>query len=131
MCPNFTEVSSNNYRSTLYYQFLTTPTSLSSAIHAQEHAKTKKIVSNVLALNLVTQLYKMGAIEAARAPGTKKPADEVRFITIVGTDCLNFLLLIFSFIADLYDYVFLEPHSCMYSFFSAIPIILLLYIRVP
>ena len=51
------------------------------AIHAQEHAKTKKVVSNILALNLVTQLYKMGAIEAARAPGTKKPADEVRNIT--------------------------------------------------
>ena len=56
-------------------------TPLSLAIHAQEHAKTKKVVSNVLALNLVTQLYKMGAIEAARAPGTKKPADEVHFVS--------------------------------------------------
>ncbi|MCG8624258.1 MAG: hypothetical protein MJE68_19975, partial [Proteobacteria bacterium] len=84
-------MSSNNYRSTPYYNsFFTTPPSLSSAIHAQEHAKTKKIVSNVLALNLVTPLYKMGAIEAARAPGTKKPADEVQFGTIVVTDCLNF-----------------------------------------
>lgn len=48
------------------------------AIHAKEHAKTKKIVSNVLALNLVTQLYRMGAIEAARAPGAKKSADQVK-----------------------------------------------------
>ena len=51
--------------------------SLLPAIHAKEHAKTKKVVSNVLALNLVTQLYKMGAIEAARPPGAKKPSDEV------------------------------------------------------
>ena len=47
------------------------------AIHAKEHAGTKKLVSNALALNLVTQLYRLGAIEAARAPGTKKPANEV------------------------------------------------------
>ena len=47
------------------------------AIHAKEHASTKKLVSNSLALNLVTQLYQMGAIEAAKAPGTKKPADLV------------------------------------------------------
>jgi hypothetical protein len=31
----------------------------------------------------------MGAIEAARAPGTKKPADEVLFITVVGTIILK------------------------------------------
>ena len=34
-------------------------------------------MSNALALNLVTQLYGMGAIEAARPPGAKKPTDEV------------------------------------------------------
>ena len=67
-------------------------TPLSLAIHAQEHAKTKKVVSNVLALNLVTQLYKMGAIEAARAPGTKKPADEVRFVSDT-VEKNNYLLL--------------------------------------
>ncbi len=48
-----------------------------AAIYAKEHAGTKKLVGNALALNLVTQLYRMGAIEAARAPGTKKPADQV------------------------------------------------------
>lgn len=46
-------------------------------IHAKEHASTKKVVGNALALNLVTQLYELGAIEPARAPGTKKPADVV------------------------------------------------------
>lgn len=50
---------------------------LHKTIHAKEHAGTKKLVSNTLALNLVTQLYRLGAIEAARAPGTKKPANEV------------------------------------------------------
>lgn len=45
---------------------------LCPAIYAKEQAKTKKLVGNVLALNLVSQLYQMGAIEAARAPGTKK-----------------------------------------------------------
>ena len=49
----------------------------SPAIHAEEHASTKKLVGNALALNLVRQLFNLGAIDAARAPGTKKPADVV------------------------------------------------------
>ena len=59
-------------------QFSQVLTSLSSpAIHAEEHASTKKLVGNALALNLVRQLFNLGAIDAARAPGTKKPADVV------------------------------------------------------
>ena len=47
------------------------------ALHAKEHASTKKMVGNALALNLVQQLFSLGAIDAARAPGTKKPTDTV------------------------------------------------------
>jgi ATP-dependent RNA helicase A len=50
---------------------------LHRTIHAKEHASTKKLVGNALALNLVRQLFSLGAIDAARAPGTKKPADIV------------------------------------------------------
>ena len=55
---------------------------LSPAIHGKEHASTKKLVGNALALNLVRQLYHLRAIEAARAPGTKKPADIVSNLTL-------------------------------------------------
>ena len=48
------------------------PPSPPPAIHAREQAATKKLVSNVLALNLVTQLYRLGAIEPVKPPGAKK-----------------------------------------------------------
>ncbi len=54
------------------------PPPLSTAIHAREQANTKKTVGNVLALNLVTQLYRIGAIQPAKAPGAKKSAAMVR-----------------------------------------------------
>lgn len=44
----------------------------SEAVYAKEQAGTKKQVGNKLALNLVSQLYKMGAIEPCKAPGSKK-----------------------------------------------------------
>lgn len=66
----------SNRRNSIYPLLILIP--LPPAIHAKEHASTKKVVGNALALNLVTQLYEMGAIEPARAPGTKKPADVVR-----------------------------------------------------
>ena len=49
----------------------------SPAIHARETASTKKVVGNVLALNLVTQLYKMGAIEAVKPPTSKSQENMV------------------------------------------------------
>ena len=57
---------------------LSSPSLLITAIHAREQANTKKLVGNVLALNLVTQLWKMGAIQPAKAPGAKKTATVVR-----------------------------------------------------
>lgn len=41
------------------------------AVHGKEHARTKKLASNGLALQLVTQLYHLGVIEAHK-PGEKK-----------------------------------------------------------
>ena len=58
----------------------------SLAIHGKEHAGTKKQASNGLSLQLVSQLYQMGVIEAHRAPGEKKKVNQVAMIeTIVIT----------------------------------------------
>jgi len=43
-----------------------------AAIHGKEHSGTKKQVGNRLALNLVSQLYKMGAIEPCKVQSKKK-----------------------------------------------------------
>lgn len=47
------------------------------AIYAKEHAGTKKQASNGLALQLVSQLYHLGVIEAHRAPGEKKKVSQI------------------------------------------------------
>ena len=47
------------------------------ALHAKEHAGTKKQAGNGLALQLVSQLYQLGIIEAHRAPGEKKKVDQL------------------------------------------------------
>lgn len=49
---------------------------LHKTITAKEHASTKKQATNALALNLVVQLYRLGVIEAARAPGAKKASEQ-------------------------------------------------------
>ena len=50
---------------------------LVASLHVKEHAGTKKQAGNVLALELVTQLYHLGVIEACKAPGDKKLANQV------------------------------------------------------
>ena len=51
--------------------------SLATALHSKEHAGTKKQAGNALALELVTQLYHLGVIEACKGPGDKKAANQV------------------------------------------------------
>ncbi|XP_065917880.1 ATP-dependent RNA helicase A protein-like isoform X5 [Dysidea avara] len=50
---------------------------LRRTLHVKEHAGTKKQAGNVLALELVTQLYHLGVIEACKAPGDKKSANQI------------------------------------------------------
>lgn len=81
----------SNRRNSIYPLLIVIP--LPPAIHAKEHASTKKVVGNALALNLVTQLYELGAIEPARAPGTKKPADVVR-LTITCSHSIHLQIIL-------------------------------------
>lgn len=61
---------------------------LRRTIYAKEHAGTKKQASNGLALQLVSQLYHLGIIEAHRAPGEKKKINQVTMVTVFS--CKNF-----------------------------------------
>ena len=64
--------------------------SWSTAIYAKEHAGTKKQASNGLALQLVSQLYHLGIIEAHRAPGEKKKINQVTMVTLDAGFSCNF-----------------------------------------
>ena len=55
------------------------------AIYAKEHAGTKKQAGNGLALQLVSQLYHLGVIEAHRAPGEKKVNQVTMAIVLMST----------------------------------------------
>jgi len=48
-----------------------------AGVFAKEDGGSKKQVSNAIALSLVEQLFRLGAIDPARAPGTKKQAQQV------------------------------------------------------
>ena len=62
------------------------------AIYAKEHAGTKKQAGNGLALQLVSQLYQLGIIEAHRAPGEKKKIDQVTLVIAVVLISYNIVL---------------------------------------
>ena len=59
-----------------------------TAIHGKEHAGTKKQVGNKLALNMVSQLYRMGAIDAVRP--TAKKDNQVRYRVGDWKGCVEF-----------------------------------------